>query len=136
MDRADSFSAAIRLCGLRARIGAIAHSSVVNSMTTNVNVTTGGFIARSARRGMSGASATIARAIEWEARRPAMPPASERIRVSIIHRRARAPRVAPSATSTACSRRRDETRVSMRPDRFAHPTSKRTPTAASNAHNP
>ena len=45
----------------------------------------------------------------------------ERINVSEIQRPARARPVAPSAIRTACSRLRDETRVSMRPDTLAQP---------------
>ena len=81
-----------------------------------------------------GASTTMARAIPYDAAKPATPPAAASTSVSMSHSRAICIRVAPSATRTASSRRRRETRVSMRPDTLVHPITSSAITAASSAH--
>ena len=75
----------------------------------------------------------MARAIQCDAAKPTTPPAVERMSVSTSHSQPTCIRVAPSATRTASSRRRRETRVSMRPDTLVHPITSRTITAASSA---
>ena len=133
--RAPSPSASVSRVPLAWRIGKTPHRSAVSATTRNVNATTVGLMAISPSLGTSsGASAVIADARPTADTRPMSPPASVSTPISRSQSRASWPRDAPSARRRLCSRRRSDTRVSSRPETFAHAINRSTATAAQSVH--
>ena len=129
-----AFSDSVRRAAAACRIEIAPHISAVNAVAASVNSATGMLNTTLDSRGTSGgASATITFVSASPSPRPSTPPAPKSSAVSSAHCFPSLPCVAPSASRTAFSTRRDDTRVSISPDTFAHAMSSRSPTAANSA---